>query len=219
MKIIWLSHILNEETPLYGGAKEIIISKLKSIDSGDSCNAGCINMPLHSGTHVDAPLHFIKDGDSVDTFKPESWIFKNPAVINCKVEPGQLITPNDLCIDAVEDMDVDFVIIKTDFEKFRRENIYWEKSPGLSPDCCEFLLNQYKNLKGVGFDFISISSLKHRDIGRKAHLEFLKKGLLLFEDMSLKKLPRDVVLKQIIALPLRIKGSDGSPVSIIGFME
>ncbi len=219
MKTVWLSHILSEDSPLYGGAKDINILKLKSIESGDSCNAGFISMPFHSGTHVDAPFHFIRDGKSIDTFNAEYWVFNHPVVVNCKTKPGQLITPDDLGDNIKEDLDVDFVVIKTDFEQFRNQNIYWEESPGLSPACGGFLLDRYRKLKGVGFDFISISSLKHRDTGRVAHATFLKNEILIFEDMSLNKIPKDGVIKQIIALPLRIEKGDGSPITVIGFVE
>lgn len=217
MKNIWLSHILNENTPLYGGGKDIHFSKLKSIDLGDSCNAGHLSMPFHSGTHVDVPLHFVKNGKSINGFSASEWIFQNPVVIELKAKPGQLIAPDDLSKNL--NYNADFIIIKTGFENYRDNEIYWESSPGLSPDCADFLLDKYCGLKGVGFDFISISSLRHRNIGRLAHAAFLEKGILLFEDMSLRELTGGVVLKQIIALPLRIENGDGAPITIIGFIE
>ncbi len=216
MKTLWLSHSLDEDTPLYGGAKDISISKLKNIKEGDSCNAGHISLPFHSGTHVDTPLHFIDGARSICEYDSDEWIFENPAFIELDVKEGQVINENDF--DCQIDSNCDFIIIKTGFEKHRGKDRYWESGPCISDVCAIYLKDKYVNLRAIGFDFISISSLKHREIGRIAHKAFLGLDILIFEDMSLYRINSKTSLKKVIALPLRIENCEGSPATVIGIL-
>jgi kynurenine formamidase len=68
-------------------------------------------------------------------------------------------------------------------------------------------------------DFISISSLADKEKGREAHRAFLKRGILLFEDMSLKGVNATAKIQSVIALPLRFSGADGSPVTVIAYLN
>ncbi len=80
---------------------------------------------------------------------------------------------------------------------------------------CRFLKKKLPNLRAIGFDFISISSLKNRKEGRKAHREFLKDDILIIEDMKLSDLKDRP--DSILVSPLFIDKADGSPVSIWAF--
>ena len=73
---LWLSHVLDKNTPAYGNGPTLQLSQTGAIQRGDSCNYSTIEcLPLHLGTHVDAPLHFIPEGKSVDQLPAESWLF------------------------------------------------------------------------------------------------------------------------------------------------
>jgi kynurenine formamidase len=76
----------------------------------------------------------------------------------------------------------------------------------------------------IGFDFISLSSYAHRDLGREAHRAFLaeleidgdnKDPILIIEDMDLSKIK--ICLSKIIVSPLRFEMADGAPVTVFGF--
>ncbi len=216
-KYIFLSHILNESTPLYGGIANIKIKSERSIKAGDSSNNSFLCLPSHAGTHVDAPYHFVVTGKTVDTYTPQSWIFNSPLVVDIPSSPGQLIKAKDLHLQS--NRDVDLILFRTGFEKLRSKNIYWEESPGLSADIAPFLLDTYKNLRAVGMDFISISSMKHRQEGREAHQAFLKNGLLIFEDMTLAGVVNEFELYRVIALPLRFEKGEGAPCTILGIIK
>lgn len=218
MSFVWLSHVLSNSTPLYGGADNLQIIPDKSIQSGDSCNTSFIKMPNHAGTHVDAPRHFISDGRTIDAFSASEWIFYNPCIINIDIPPGTLIELGHIINYNISEQ-VDFIIFKTGFENCREEDIFWQQSPGLAPELAEFLLFKCPNLRAVGMDFISISSLKHREAGRMAHREFLQREILIFEDMRLSELQTHAQLQKVIALPLRFQHGDGAPVTIIGIID
>ena len=218
MSFIWLSHVLSNNTPLYGGADNLQIIPDKSMQSGDSCNTSFIKMPNHAGTHVDAPRHFISDGMTIEVFSASEWIFYNPCIINIDIPPSTLIEQEHIINYNISEQ-ADFIIFKTGFESCRKDDIFWQQSPGLAPELAEFLLFKCPNLRAVGMDFISISSLKHRDKGRLAHREFLQRGILIFEDMRLSELQPHTQLLKVIALPLRFQQGDGAPVTITGLID
>ena len=216
-KFSWLSHILNEKTPLYGGGKGFDICSGKSISKGDSCNTSKFGFSSHTGTHVDVPRHFIQDGSTIDSYHPSEWMFNSPVLLDVPSKPGQLIGVDDLpCVDGNE-KEVDLLLIRTGFEQFRSEDLYWENGCGLLPELAEYLCRQHPSLRAIGLDTISLTSYQNRALGRKAHYAFLSKNIRIFEDMSLKHIRGAFSLSKVIALPLLIAGGDGAPCTIVGW--
>lgn len=219
MEIIWLSHVLSSSVPHYGGSQDLRIMKNQSQENGDSCNTVSIEISSHSGTHIDAPYHFLPQGKTIDSYSPSSWIFKNPRLVDIKAKPGELINSIHFQNVLHANDDTDFLLVRTGFEKYRTKNMYWENAPGFAPELAAFFLNLFPNLKAFGIDCISISSLKHRPTGRLAHKSFLSNDLLIVEDMRLSSIDENEYLKQLIILPMRIQNGDGAPCTAIGFVE
>ena len=94
-----------------------------------------------------------------------------------------------------------------------------QEGTDLLPELAKYFKYNFTNLGAVGIDFISVSSLRHREIGRSAHKSFLKRDILLIEDMSLSVLNSSCKLKEVIALPLRFSNADGAPCTVIGYEE
>ena len=214
-KSCFLSHAINEQTPFYAGKKDMIVLKnIKSIKKGDACNMMHWNFPNHTGTHLDAPAHFIEKGLSITDFKASNWFFNRVSLIEIiSTEPGYIVRPED-----IKDIsDCQLLLIRTGFEKYRSEEIYWRNSPGLHPQLVGYLKEKCPSLKGVGIDFISISNLNNRELGRKAHIAFLGDNIFLIEDMKLSELQGapDVV----IVAPLLVEKADGSPCTVFAMSE
>ena len=94
--VIYLSHPLTNETPLYGGAKSINIFSSSFIRSGDTANTLNLTMPNHSGTHMDVLYHFFDDGDKLTDYDPSFWIFNHPVCVDVCSEYGFLVNYNDV---------------------------------------------------------------------------------------------------------------------------
>jgi kynurenine formamidase len=219
LKLVWLSHILEASTPLYGGSANIEIIPERQITSGDSCNTSILKISSHAGTHVDAPYHFIAEGSTVDKYSPESWVFNYPQVLDVPLQNGQLIAPQSLPTDQSKNNNVDLVLIRTGFEQYRSDAIYWKDGPGLSHLLAAYLKSVFPCIRAIGIDFISVSSLRYREEGHAAHKAFLESGMLLFEDMSLRDINNSSKLNHVIALPVRFALGDGAPCTIIGWLE
>jgi len=214
---VWLSHILDVNTPLYGGGTDWKCVKDKEIQKGDSCNTSQLMLPSHAGTHVDAPLHFIKKGKAIEEYSADNWVFKHPGLVFLEPEQGSLIKPDEVHIKKSDKTEI--VLFCTPFEKFRNDEIYWKENPGIAPEMADYLIDQCPNLKAVGMNFISISSFKHRDVGRLSHKAFLGKGIRIIEDMHLLSLQPGDKIKRVMVMPLRFKAGDGAPCTIIAEKE
>ena len=210
---IYLSHFIDVDTPVYGGGKRIIIGSDKSISKGDSANTTSLSFCNHIGTHIDFPRHFSDDGKTINHYSPEFWIFNKPCILNYKARENEIINISFELYNIPEE--TDFLIVKTGFQKYRNKDKYWKYNPGLHPDLANKLYGKCPLIKAVGFDFISASSFQNRELGRKAHKEFLiNNDILIVEDMDLSKANNKI--NKIICLPLMIDNIDGSPVTIIG---
>jgi len=212
---IRLSHILNSETPGYGGNTEFFVKKLKSINKGDSSNSLSIQMSNHVGTHVDAPSHFIEQGLTIEDYDIEEWVFNLPILIDIPRRDSSLIEIKDLDKELKEIKDADLLLIRTGFEKKRKEEDYWKNSPGFSPELAGYLCDKFPSIRAIGFDTISLTSLRHRELGRKAHRKILGAGIRIFEDLLLSVIPTNNQPQLVIALPLLIEKADGAPCTVI----
>ncbi|MBO6523641.1 MAG: cyclase family protein [Balneolaceae bacterium] len=217
MKVIYLSHPLAKDTPSYGDRDSVILDPKSSILMGDTSNTTDFRLTNnHIGTHIDVPKHFYDSGSTLTDVSPEKWIFTSVNIIDIPCENGRLIEKEDLITTPIKES-VDFLIIKTGFEKFRTENKYWNAYPGISEEACEYLRENFKNLRTVGFDFISLTSPLFKEEGKKAHLSFLNeednRPIFIIEDMKLSELKRNP--KSVIIAPLLVENGNGGPVTIL----
>ncbi|MDD4957099.1 MAG: cyclase family protein [Candidatus Omnitrophica bacterium] len=211
-RIILLSHLMDGNTPLYGGEDRVEMVQGKSIKSGDSCNTMRLSMTNHAGTHVDMPRHFFEKGATVSDMPPEGWVFDRITLVEVPSGPGESVIGPDLLEEPV---DCELLLIRTGMEKFRNEKTYIQGSPVILPELADWIKSKCPSIKAVGIDTISISSLNDRVMGRKAHKAFLEKGIILVEDMKLSGVGH--VPDRVIVAPLMLKDADAAPVTVFGF--
>jgi arylformamidase len=223
MKKVLLSYMLDSETPLYGDTPKVQVTKIKSMGNGDSSDGYLISAANHSGTHVDAPGHFIKDGKGISKYSIQELEFHGPKIIETYKEPGEWVEIKDI---EKEDLDgVDCILFKTNFSRFRGEAEYRMENPGISPETIEVIRRKYKQIRCLGIDSISVSGFKDRERGRKAHKMAFKKEpglgapLLLIEDMDLTNVSKKSTMGILIVVPWAIKGIDSAPCTVMVEME
>lgn len=216
-QFIYLSHFLDEDTPGYGGAKSFERKPISEISKGATSNSEeWIFRSNHVGTHVDLPSHFDNEGKRLEDFSASDWVFHRPHLLTLTVNENQIIEPIEV-FDSIP-KDCDLLLLKTNFQKFRHLNVYWEKGPGLSPDLGKWIRKNRPSIKVVGFDFISVTSYSNRPLGRVAHKEFLGthgqgEPLRVIEDMKLDLISTNPI--KIIVAPHLVRGADGAPVVVL----
>jgi len=214
----FLSYILNEKTPTYGNKNKFSIKKKSDIGKGDVANDSCIETTVHIGTHIDMPYHFYEEGQTIEDFDDDFWIFKNVLMIELK--PKELIINREFIrkIENFKSSSVELIIIKTHICYIREEEKFWKENFGFHPDIYDYLIEYFPSVRVLGFDSISVSSFKERRLGRESHKKFLnpQKPILLLEDMNLQDITENTSFKHVIIVPLRIAKCDGLPCTVIG---
>ncbi len=218
-QVIFLSHVLNEQTPAYGGASGPSFKSQSSIEAGDSANVTSFCTTTHIGTHIDVPKHFFDHGMALTDYAASDWVFNAPVIVDVPYSDGYLVSPSD--VEGAINNETDMLIIRTGSEKYRSEDRFWNSNPGLSSELGFWLRNNYPKIRCVGLDCISVTSRLHREEGGKAHRAFLDpdglaEPLILIEDMKLASCEH--VLKQVVVGPLMLDGADGGPCVVIGFI-
>ncbi len=216
--MLFLSYRLNADTPTYGNRNRFELEKKASIARGDVTNDSTMETTVHIGTHIDLPYHFHDDGQTIEAYDADFWVFTHPLLI--EVEPKGAVL-HDEVIAALGDVDyaqTDLLIIKTGICYRRGEESFWAENYGLDPALYAYLRQHLPNVRIVGFDSISISSFTERLVGREAHRVFLnpQDPLLILEDMDLRQVDLATRLKKVIIAPLRIDGCDGLPCTVFG---
>jgi len=213
---IYLSHFLTPNTPTYGNRDKFSIQENSSISKGDTANSFSISFSTnHMGTHIDLPKHFYDDGKTLNDFEPRYWFYSTISIVDIPKNKGELIIPKDF-LNLQINKESDILLIRTGFEKYRNEKIYWEENPGVDPSVADYLREKFPGITTIGFDFISLTSFQHRELGKEAHRKFLDgkdNFITIIEDMHLadiKSYPKELVIS-----PLLISGIDSCPVTVI----
>ena len=217
-KLMYLSHVLDENTPTYGNRNKFVCEKKSDISKGDIANDSSINSTVHIGTHIDMPYHFFEDGQTIEDFDINYFRFNNVLFID--MIPDDLIVKDDLITllkkQANKDS-YDILIVKTGICHKRNSKDFWQTNYGFDLSIAEYLRLNFPNIRVIGFDSISVSSFTNRMLGREFHKAFLnpKQPILLLEDMDLTNLNKDSKILKLEIAPLRIAKCDGLPCTII----
>jgi len=218
---IYLSYILDGNTPTYGNRNKFEKVKKSDISSGDIANNTSISSTVHIGTHIDMPYHFYDKGQTIEDYDADFWKFETPLFI--EIEQEELVVKDKLVkkLEIIDDIGYDILIVKTGICNIRNRDEFWEKNYGFHPTIYDYLIKKFPNVRVFGFDSISVSSFANRMIGRESHKAFLNPNnpILLLEDMDLRKISEKTILKSIIVSPLRISECDGLPCTVFGEID
>ena len=167
-----------------------------------SANVGKITTSVHMGTHVDSPFHFDNGGITIEQIPVDTYIGK---AIVIDVSPYDFISS-----EVLEQFDlrgVERVLLHTSLPNNPKR--FPEEIPFLDPSIAPFLAE--KGVRLLGIDMPSVDPITSKSLD--THHALYKHGINILENLMLD----DVVqgLYELIALPLRIVGADGSPVRAV----
>lgn len=202
MKVYDISMSIHHGMPVYKNKdeKRPIIQVMQDFSTGSSYGSR-ISMDMHTGTHIDAPLHMIENGSTMDEFNIEK------VVTECKVidltEVKDKITEKDF--NNKEINEGDFILLKTrnSFEEDFDFNFVFLDESGAT------YLKQ-RGIKGVGIDSLGIERSQK---GHETHKILLGDGITIIEGLRLKEVNEGKYL--LFALPLKIMGVEAAPARAI----
>lgn len=218
----YLSYLLNTQTPTYGNRNKFACDKKSDILKGDVANDSSIDTTVHIGTHIDMPYHFFEDGQTIEDFDADYFVFKNVLILD--FIPENIILNEELIekLEAITDKEsYDILIVKTSICYQRGSESYWKSNYGFAPEVANYLRERFVNVHIIGFDSISVSSFENRMLGREAHKAFLNPAnpILLLEDMDLRNINVQTKFKSLVISPLRIEKCDGLPCTVLAEID
>ncbi len=203
MKIYDVTVAISSDMPIYEGDPAVQVESFMAIDRGDSANVSSISFGVHSGTHVDAPNHFIDGTKHVYELDLEKLI--GPCrVIDVGTEVREIEPVHVGDITGVER-----VVFKTRNSEFwsTPEDGFRQDFTYITRATAELLVAN--RVKLVGIDYLSIEG--SGGTGKPVHTALLKGEMVILEGVDLRAVRAGDY--EIICLPLKYKGStgDGAP--------
>lgn len=214
--IIPVSYPLSVKTPLYPNTPAPVIHSLRSINKGDGANTSSITFSTHTGTHIDAPSHFCKEGTTIADCLTVDTTFFPAYCIDIPKPKSEEILISDISERIALVQDAEAILIRTGWHTIRFEDPerYCNDHPWISPEVPGFLRDVCPNLRLFGIDQISISSILHREAGKECHRMFLcyEPPILLLEDVDLSNIQLLNGVNTLYIYPHLIDEIDGVPV-------
>lgn len=207
MKIYDVTVAISEAVPIYEGDPRVTIEGVMSMVAGDAANVSRLCFGAHTGTHVDAPNHFIDGTRRVEDLD-----------IGKLIGPCRVVELDD-SVNAIEPMHVaELEGVERVLFRTRNSDFWNEPETGfrtdftyVTPAAARVLAD--RGVKLVGIDYLSIEKFGSTDFA--AHVALLEKEIVILEGLDLRAVPAGEY--ELICLPMKFVGGtgDGAPARTI----
>ncbi len=207
MKIYDITLTISPDMPVWPGDPAVSLERVNKIEAGANANVSRIEMGVHTGTHVDAPFHFLMDGKGVDQLSLE--VLTGPVKV---IELSDRVEVIDAGVIGQVGIapGTQRILFKT------RNSNYWVNQVktfqtgfvGISLDGAQALVKL--GIQLVGIDYLSVAPYKH---SRPTHEVLLSAGMVIVEGLDLSQVPAGDY--QLYCLPAKLLGADGAPARAI----
>jgi kynurenine formamidase len=218
MKIVDLSHVVHETMPTYPTVSAPKIETLSDVRQGH-VNVQLFTFPSHLGTHLDAPLHHIKGGKTIDEFPPERFVGDAVIVAVPKNGPEPIEVEDVVRAGAgVQPRPGDMVFLSTGCGDHYGTELYF-KHPYISEALARWLVERQVSI--VGVDFLSADmpyAMRPPGYTAPAHKVLLGNEVLIIENLAnLGAVAGRRV--RVCALPINVKGGDGALARVVAMED
>lgn len=202
MRLYDISVGVSPEIPVWPGDPPVVLERVMSMENGDEANISRIQSGVHVGTHIDAPIHFVEGGATVDTIPLKSLLgrayvvdLRKADVLDAAALESARIPPrtrrllfktrnSELWISGESSFQKDFVAVDV--------------------SGAEWLVK--KGVKLVGVDYLSVAPFND---GGPTHRILLEAGVVVVEGLNLARVSKGRYT--LYCLPVKLMGSDGAP--------
>lgn len=205
MKIYDVSLPIKNSMLVWEGKKKVSIENIATVKK-DGVSLSYFSFGSHTGTHVDSPNHFLEEADGIDKIKLDKLIGKCIVRDLTKIK-GLEILPQHL--NKIEIKKGDRIVFKTSNSRLLKKSSFPKSYVSLSLPAAVFLVE--KGVCLVGTDFLGIE--KKGNPSHPVHKTLLINGIVIVEGLDLSEIKEGVY--DIICLPLKVVGADGSPARVL----
>ena len=215
MKVIDLTHTVSEKIPTFPGSPKPHFIEWETIPK-DGYNLELLFLSTHTGTHIDAPFHFVKNGKKIHEIAPERLV--NEAVlIRIGKNSNRSISKTDIQNFEQKNGKIEngsTVIFYTGWQKNLNKEFYFTENPGLSISAAKYLVSKKINMVGIDSPSIDLGT----DSNFSVHHILAKNNILIVENLAnLNKIKSNNF--HLITSPLKLKNATGSPIRAFGFVD
>ena len=199
--LIDISVSLHEGLPVWPGSHGVHISSLLDMQQGDEANVTRLDIDIHSGTHIDAPRHFLPDGKTTDAIPLDVLVGLCQVV---DLRGRECITARDL-----EELDLP---AGTERLLFRTDNSRLWEDPGhrFRTDYCALTLDAAEWVAGSGIRLVGIDyhSIQRFHDPADTHVVLLEREIVILEGLDLRQVEPGPY--RLWCLPIKLKGVEGA---------
>jgi arylformamidase len=187
------------------GDPAINIRQIHSIAKGAEANVSHMSMGSHTGTHMDAPYHFLMKGQGIDKLPFDATVGEARVV---EIRDRVCVRPEELKAHRIRRGER--ILFKTrNSRRCWKTDSFVEDFVYISGEAAEFLAE--RKIKTVGVDYLSVGG--YRSDGQRTHQALLNAGIWIIEGLNLSKVKPGHY--ELICLPLKVLRGDGAPARAI----
>lgn len=211
MKPLDLTLTISESIPSFPGSPKPKFIRWSDIKN-DGYNLELLFLSSHTGTHIDAPYHFVKNGlkinqISIDRLIGEAILINVPKTKNGSITKSDILSFENKNGKIPEHSSIFF---NTGWQKNLKKNFYFTENPGLDKSSANYLVSKNANLVGIDSPSIDLG----KDESFSVHHILSKNNILIVENLAnLEKIPSKKF--NFTILPLKLKDATGSPVRAV----
>jgi arylformamidase len=209
-KLIDISVSLKNPMPTWPGSIGFRLESLMGLDRGDEANVSRLDMDVHTGTHVDAPHHFVHGAPTVETLNLETLMGTALVV--------ELPETDAITAQHLTELEIPSTVSRLLFHT--RNSQLWQQDitefqpnfVALTADAAQWIVD--RGIALVGVDYLSVQRFNDSPL---THEILLTAGVIVIEGLNLTEVQGGFY--QLICLPLKIAGAEGAPARAILLSE
>ena len=212
--LVDLTYSLSPRTAAWPGDRDPEFTWVSSIPD-DAANVSRLDVNVHTGTHVDAPRHFLDDGAGIDELPLETFC-GSAVVYSTDAEPkGQRIELSDVKASGLDLKEGDIFILNSGLASLKGEEEYFKKFPVPSTELLEWLLD--RGIKCYGTDCPSVDPLGTET--HENHKLLFSAGIPVIENLAHLDRLEGVSDFTVIVFPLKLKSLEASPCRAVAMVK
>lgn len=203
MQIYDVTVPVHPRMPVYPGDPPVALEPRAQIAKGDPANVCYCGMGTHTGTHVDAPFHFIETGRKLHEI-PLNLLIGRVRVVE--------VTARKIDVETLARLDLGEhirVLFKTRNSQLWGQETFNPDYVFITPEAAAKLVAD--GIKLVGIDYLSVEEYGSTTFA--THIELLSNGVVILEGLDLRAV--DAGDYELVCLPLKLMDSDGAPARVI----
>lgn len=196
---------LHAGTPHWPDQPDVKLERMVSMDDGAVCNVSMLHMSVHTGTHMDAPLHFVANGIGMDQMPLEATIGPCRVV---EIQDKESIKVKHL--KPLKLRQGERLLIKTiNSKRCWNDSKFYEDFVYISQDAAAYMVE--RGIMTVGVDYLSVGGF-FKD-GIETHHHLLRACVWIIEGLNLSKVKPGKY--DLLCLPLKTLNCDGAPARVL----